>query len=207
MASDSQTTAIELSALREEELVPLLNQLDSLDLRRFDYISFHAPSQLKQLSEIDLVRLLQPIASRGWPVIVHPDIITDISLWTSLGNRLCIENMDKRKSVGRTCEELTEIFTKLPQASLCFDIGHARQIDPTMCEANRILRRFGDRIGQIHLSLVDSSSVHEPLNYEGTVAFQRVAHLLPREVPVILETPVTDAGIMKELCKVELLLA
>jgi hypothetical protein len=110
--------------------------------------------------------------------------------------------MDKRKTTGRTAQELASFFTALPEATLCFDIGHARQIDPTMCEADAILRQFGNRLQQIHLSLVNSRSGHEPLNYESIVAFRRVAHLLPKGTPIILETPVPSAGIEKELEKV-----
>jgi hypothetical protein len=40
-----------------------------------------------------------------------------------------------------------------------------------------------------------------PLNLEGTLAFRRVTHLLPGDVPIILETPVQRAGIEKDLEK------
>ncbi|MEX0712573.1 MAG: hypothetical protein WD278_09500, partial [Pirellulales bacterium] len=122
------------------------------------------------------------------------------------GDLLCIENKDKRKPVGRTAAELKWYFDRLPLARLCFDIGHARQIDPTMCEAELILRTFGDRIRQIHLSLVTSSSRHEPLNLESILAYQRVAHLLPKEAPIILETPVSVDRIPSEIEKVSLIL-
>ena len=36
---------IELSALRQNELIPLLNALPDLDLSGFKYVSIHAPSQ------------------------------------------------------------------------------------------------------------------------------------------------------------------
>lgn len=103
------------------------------------------------------------------------------------------------KPTGRTADELAVYFGELTDATLCFDIGHARQIDPTMCEADAILRRFGARLQQIHLSLANSQGGHEPLNYEAMLAFRRVSHLLPENVPIILETPVPAAGIDKEL--------
>jgi hypothetical protein len=37
--------ALELSALRQDELVPLLDALVALDLSEFEYVSIHAPSQ------------------------------------------------------------------------------------------------------------------------------------------------------------------
>jgi hypothetical protein len=161
---------------------------------------------LEQLSEQEVVSLLEDVASRGWPIVVHPDVITDFSQWGRLGDRLCIENMDKRKSTGRTASELAPFFEKLPSATLCFDIGHARQIDPTMVEAHAILTRYADRLQQVHMSLVNSSSAHEPLNYESLHAFRRVAHLIPKDVPIILETPVTSEQISAEVEKVAWLL-
>jgi endonuclease IV len=70
-----------------------------------------------------------------------------------------------------------------------------------MSEAEAILRRFGSRIRQIHLSLVTSSSAHEPLNYESLLAYRRVARLLPKDVPIILETPVRKEQVDEEISK------
>jgi hypothetical protein len=206
MVQGEPTAAIELSALREVELQPLVEALDSLDLDQFSYVSFHAPSKLAMLSERSLIEILGPVINREWPIIVHPDIITDFEAWRALGESLCIENMDKRKSVGRTTSELRPFFDELTEAGLCFDIGHARQVDPTMCEAENMLEAFQGRIRQIHLSLVNSNSVHEPLNYESIIAYQRVAHLIRRDVPVILETPVSGDRLRAEIRKAESLL-
>ena len=46
MLADKDVSAVELSALRQEELRPLVEDLDNLDLSRFRYIAFHAPSSL-----------------------------------------------------------------------------------------------------------------------------------------------------------------
>jgi hypothetical protein len=203
MLAGQNVAAVELSALREKELTPLIEVLDSLELHQFSYISFHAPSRLNDMPEALVVELLLKVTGRGWPVIVHPDVIAEDALWHRLGNLLCIENMDKRKPVGRTAAELNQLFLRFPQATLCFDIGHARQIDPTMCEATAILRRHGGRIRQIHLSLVASNSRHERLNRESLLAFRRVARQLPRDVPVILETPVGRQEMDEEISRAE----
>lgn len=159
--------------MREDELRPLVTLLDSIaeELRPFEYISFHAPSCRKSMTEIEFVAELQKVAKRGWAIIVHPDIIDDFSLWRPLGNAVCIENMDKRKSTGRTASELRPIFEQLPEATFCFDIGHAKQIDSTMMEARKLLEAFGHRLRQLHVSYVNSSSRHERLNRESILAF------------------------------------
>src|ERR1035438_7613326 len=93
--------AIELSALRQNELVPMLDALDTLDLTGFDYISIHAPSQFDPRWEKSLWERLQKEIWRGWPVVIHPDSICDFTLWRELGPAICVENMDNRKPVGR----------------------------------------------------------------------------------------------------------
>src|SRR5450759_1547757 len=123
---------------------------------RFSYIAFHAPSRIEPSAEADVVGRLEGVAQRGWPVILHPDAIHDYSLWRRLGNALCIENMDRRKPVGRTVAELESVFDELPEAGFCFDIGHARQVDSTMTEAYFLLRHFGGRLRQLHVSAVNT---------------------------------------------------
>ena len=135
-------------------------------------------------------------------MIVHPDAIRDFSIWREFGKLLCIENMDKRKPIGRTAKELGKIFSELPEASLCFDIGHARQCDPTMTEAYLILREFGSKLCQVHVSEVSTSSKHDRLSYTSMLAFQEVAHLIPENIPLILETPVSSEGMEAEMAYV-----
>ena len=191
--------AIELSALRQTELRPILEGIGQLDLSQFEYIAFHAPSQFRPKDEKEIVDLLADVCSRGWPVILHPDAICDFSLWQKLGSMLCIENMDKRKRIGRTVGELKRVFDQLPEASLCFDIGHARQVDSTMTEAYLILKRFGGRLRQVHLSEVNTRSKHDLLSYASILAFQEIATLIPEDVPIILETPVPEDQIEFEI--------
>lgn len=194
--------AIELSALRQNELVPLLNAIDNLDLTGFAYISIHAPSQFEPLWERALWERLQKEIWRGWPVVIHPDAICDFTLWRELGPMICVENMDNRKLVGRTARELAVIFERLPEASLCFDIGHARQVDSTMTEAYLILREFGSRLRQVHVSEVNTRSKHDPLSYSSILSFQEVASLIPSHIPLILETPVAEEDMAAEIAKV-----
>jgi hypothetical protein len=187
---DKKVKVIELSALRQRELVPLLNALGTLDLSFFTYVSVHAPSQLEEGTESQVAALLREVTRRGWPIIVHPDVVKNFELWEEFQELLFIENMDKRKPGGRTASELAVFFEQLPKASLCLDLGHARQVDPTMSEAALILETFGSRIGQLHVSEVNARSTHDPLSSAAVMAFRRISHLIPDEVPVVLETPV-----------------
>jgi len=190
---------IELSALRENELINFMDEIDSLDIDFFDYVSFHAPSKLVKFDEPQFVNILKQIAKKNWLIIVHPDIINNFSLWNSLGRLLCIENMDKRKNSGRTVADLEFIFEQLPEASFCFDVAHARQIDSTMSEAKLMINKFKNRLKQIHLSDVNSQSKHESLSLESLLSYSKLFEMLPSGIPIILESPVEREKIEHEI--------
>ena len=61
----TDTNAVELSALRESEIVELIANLDALDLRQFEYVSVHAPSKLTVMTERQLIAILLSVAKRG----------------------------------------------------------------------------------------------------------------------------------------------
>jgi hypothetical protein len=194
-----QVQAVELSALRQNELLPLVEELDRLDLCQFRYISFHAPSVMDPEFESVAIDALDQVALRHWPIILHPDAMYTPAKWARFADLLCIENMDKRKPIGQTASHLAEIFKLLPKASLCFDIGHARQVDPTMSEATAILQFCKRQLRQIHISEVNSQSKHDALSFESVLAFRKVAHLIPESVPVIVESRVVEEEVEDEI--------
>jgi hypothetical protein len=191
-------TAVELSALREPELRPLVDAAERLPLGKFEYVSFHAPSAFKNLHETDVVALLSRLPL-DWPVVVHPDLIHDPAIWATLGSRLCLENMDLRKRTGRTVDEMRAAFDALPKAGFCLDLGHARQIDPTMGVAIEMLQNFGPRLRQLHVSEVGTFGEHRRLGFLARTAFRRVVRYVPSDVPVILESIVAENDILDEL--------
>jgi hypothetical protein len=196
-----QTTAraVELSALRLAELDPLVNALDEIDLHQYEFVSVHAPSGVRAEDERHVVKRLEMVAAYDIPIVVHPDSIHNDSLWYQFSELLQIENMDKRKPIGRTREELSCLFDRFPDAALCLDLAHARQIDPSMTETSLILRDFGSRLAEIHLSEVNDASKHESISYSATLAYQQIAHLVPDHIPIILESILdTDSVVLIE---------
>ena len=190
---------VELSALREEELSPLLAWLDGRTLDDFDYVSVHAPSRFRAVDERGLVELLLPLRDRGWPIIVHADLIAEPAVWRVLGRSLCLENTDKRKPSGRGVAEVGRVFAPLPDATFCLDLGHARQVDPTMGQAYFMLKEFGGRLRQVHLSEVDTRSHHDRLSEAAAISFRQIAEYVPADVPIILESMVRPDAIDDEI--------
>jgi hypothetical protein len=193
---------LELSALRISELEPLIDALPNMDLSDYSYISFHAPSSFSQQEEAWVADKLFSGVPEQWPIVIHPDAIFDFTRWTRFGRRLAIENMDRRKPIGRTACELSVVYEKLPDASLCFDVGHARQCDASMTEAFLILSRFRDKLIEVHISEVNSASQHDPISHGAKIAFQQIARMIPEWIPVIIESRVTPAQIVTEAFRV-----
>jgi hypothetical protein len=198
---ESPARVIELSALRRPELPPLIADIENLPLGEFDFVSVHAPSSFDAAEESNVISELDRIAALGIPIVVHPDVIVSIADWRHFGALLLIENMDKRKAKGRTAADLAGLFEALPVARMCFDLGHARQVDPSMLEAARILEQHGDRLAQVHISEVSTASRHDPISEYAVQAFRLVAHLIPERTPIVLETLIDrgQSSIPKEL--------
>jgi hypothetical protein len=188
----SGVKVVELSALRLEELDPLVDALPNLNLTAFEFVSFHAPSRFTPNYEKHVLEQLSRVAKLSIPIVVHPNVMVTPQSWKRLGSLLLIENMDKRTTVGQTARDLGVLFKIFPAAKLCCDLGHARQVDPTMSEARMILERFKDRIAEIHLSDVNTSSRHDPLSTYAMTAFRSVSALIPESTPIILETLIDE---------------
>src|SRR6266700_7220462 len=73
MTRTANCEGVELSALRQSELFPLLESLGSLDLAGFEYISIHAPSQFEPEWEAVAWDRLREELWRKLPIVVHPD--------------------------------------------------------------------------------------------------------------------------------------
>ncbi len=208
MLRDERIPAVELSALRITEWKTLFLSLNQLDLNQFDYVSVHLPSSMTAQEERAVATdILESRPGWTWPLILHPDAISDWSLWRELGQLVCLENMDTRKEIGRTDRELDLIFRQLPESRLCFDIGHAWQVDPSMGAAYWILKHFQDKLVQVHVSEVNSHSKHDTLSYSTIESFRQVANMIPLHIPLILETPVSQAEMLTEMHKARFALA
>src|SRR5947209_14949983 len=96
---DKRVSVVELSALRQRELAPLVDALETLDLSAFSYVSVHVPSRVEEGTEREVVALLSVVLRRRWPIIVHPDVMRDFELWAAFRSLLLLENMDKRKPI------------------------------------------------------------------------------------------------------------
>jgi hypothetical protein len=183
----------ELAALSEDELPALHAFLCTGPSLPFHYLSVHGPSKNLRMAETRLVDALNRLPPSVDAIVLHPDVIDDPAELRRLGSRLVLENMDTRKSGGRTADELAPYFAELPDAGLCLDVAHARDVDPTMRGAHELLDRFAGRLRHLHVSSLDDAGHHVPLRAADEEAFGPVLRRC-RDVPWILEAPLPTAA-------------
>lgn len=86
-----EVDAVELSALRMEELAPLISALPALELAHFRYVSVHAPSRFGPEEEPYVVEMLRSAADMGFPIVVHPDTLHTPGMWLPFGRLLLLK--------------------------------------------------------------------------------------------------------------------
>jgi hypothetical protein len=154
-ACEVSTYAVELSALSEDELPGLIDYLATKPRLPFRYISVHAPVKNRLTDDTLRAGLLSGLPLWVRSIVAHPDAMDNPDVFRRLGMRLVLENMDGRKSSGRTAHELDLVFEQLPDAGFCFDIAHACSVDPSMGVATDLLDRFRSRLRQVHVSSLE----------------------------------------------------
>jgi hypothetical protein len=185
---------VELSALSGPELGPLAVALAEPDvLRGFEFVSVHAPSKRWSGTAGELAHELLTLPSIVQGFVLHPEAFADLHCFSELGDRLWLENMDRRKHDARTVAEMTRCFEVLPEARWCFDIAHAAQLDHSLGLAEDLLDAFHERLAEVHLSSIQSDGTHVPLTADDA---QRFAGVLARcqGVPWILEAPLPPSS-------------
>ena len=75
-----------------------------------------------------------------------------------------------------------------------------------MSQAAAILTQFKNRLGEVHLSTVNPLGLHEAFMFSSMRAFGEIADLIPQEVPIILESPVSWQQIENEAALAEMVL-
>jgi hypothetical protein len=188
LAHAASPYAIELAALSEREFPGLVAFLETDPDLPFRYVSLHAPTKHRRISEPELIERLCALPAWLDAIVVHPDSMEDVEAYAALGCRLVVENMDARKADGRTAAELERFLEALPDAGFCFDIAHAWSIDPSMREGERMLDAFACRLRHLHVSSLAADGHHLPLSDEHEELFGPLLSRC-RDVSWIFEAP------------------
>ena len=148
--------------------------------------------RIRQASLEEMLNSLEVAAQLGAEkVVLHPSMVfgmggyvldsvkehalSFISAMVQAAQRLeitiCLENMMPRNMLGVDCQYFEEIFTTFPSLKLTLDTGHANMGDPDGHRLNELSKRFGKRLGHIHVS--DNQGIYDDHLPVGVFFFYR----------------------------------
>lgn len=151
---------------------------------------------IRRASVTEMKRSLSVASDLGAEkVVLHPPMISGMGAYVAdrvrsyafefmedmiqsaerLGVTVCLENMMPRNGFGVEPSEFDSIFRRFPTLQFTLDTGHAHLGGNGKARLQELLKRFGGRIGHVHLS--DNRGLHDdhfPLGF-GTINFKRLA--------------------------------
>src|SRR3954452_10092980 len=77
--------AVELTALSERELPSLVNYLELAPELPFRFVSVHAPSKHRRMTEAELIDALCGLPCWLDAIVVHPDTMEDVEAYGRIG--------------------------------------------------------------------------------------------------------------------------
>lgn len=182
--------AIELNCVKGlSDNGEVITNISSDDLKGFKYVSLHAPTvKIRYKNDTSTHKLLSKLSEicRVLPiklVVFHPDVVDCWEIFSEYQIPYAFENLDIRKCFGQTVDEMETVFQRL-DCKFVLDLNHCFTIDPTMQIAEKMIKKFGDRLSEIHLS--GYTSYHDLL-YK-TRQIEIMNPLKGINVPIILES-------------------
>jgi hypothetical protein len=190
-----ETQAIELHCLDETMVDRLLNG-PTIDLSYFSYISVHTPNlsyngernSQKILTKLNLVCKRYSVNN----LVFHTDKEMDWATLASYKNLpISLENMDERKTFGKTVSDLKPILDRYG-FKLTLDLQHCFVNDPSMQTALEFQEEFSDRLAEYHISGFQKEFLHYPLFK--TKQKEIINSLQYRNIPIIIESSFDQFG-------------
>ena len=183
---------VELGFLRFERIKSdWLDEISSKDLTDFYYVSLHAPKinyGYNEQTRFVFKKILGFNKKRKLDTVVfHPDLVEDFNIFNNVEFNISFENMDNRKELYRTPDELKKLLDKNDKFKLVLDVNHAYVNDESMKNTKAFYELLGDRIQEVHLTGYDKK--HEPL-YQ-TKQLNIIKSIQDFKVPMIEEAPLT----------------
>ena len=128
------------------------------------------------------------------------------ALKTESNVSICLETMaGKGSEIGRTFEEIKKIIDKIENKNrimVCLDTCHLNDAGYNICEFDKVLKEFDEKIGLNKIGCVHINDSKNPISSHkdrhenigfGTISFNSLLNViyndLLKDVPKILETP------------------
>jgi len=175
MLRETGAKAVELSALRAAELESLMESLDDLDWTSFVQVG---PRTIERDASTSGTRWKAAGSCPAWLANRGSSRLHSRRCPMAVVRQAGLHrDMDKRKPIARTRDELCVWFDRLPRHPSAW-ISRTSTDRSHYDRGLPILRDFGNRVAEVHLSEVNAASKHEPISYGATLAYQQVASMI-----------------------------
>lgn len=147
-------TAIEFHIPKQADILAL-KTITKKNLDGFSHVSIHLPkteykNNQKTRAMLDSVYgHCKRLGMRA--MVIHPDLVSDWSVFNKYSIVLAVENMDKNKNFGANVDDLNRVFGAI-DARMVLDLNHCYTLDPSMRLARDFYKQFKDRITHLHIS-------------------------------------------------------
>ena len=184
-------SGVEIVFPTEQELNAFhLSRKDAQWLRGLEHTTIHAPFNLflSKASENAILKQLNIISElyeeiRAKSVVFHPASRERLAPLADRNFHVAVENLPPRNQVG--IGKLQQIFDVYPYFSFCLDISHAYLWSKD--ETVRLIRAFGDRLSQIHLSGTYRRKSHQSLQTVSQDFLRTIGDIKHLDVPLVVE--------------------
>lgn len=184
-------SGVEIIFPTEQELTAFrLSGIDAQWLRDLPYTTIHAPFNLflSHASKEMILRQLNVISAlckriHAKSVVFHPAPCEQLALLKDLDFNITVENLPPGRHTS--IPELRRIFNEYPEFSFCLDISHAYLW--SKYETARLIREFGNRLSQIHLSGTYRRKSHQSLQSVSRDFLETIEDIKHLEVPLVIE--------------------
>jgi hypothetical protein len=199
-------SGVEIVFPTEQELNAFhISGIDAQWLSGLPYTTIHAPFNLfsSHASEETILKQLNVISKlyeriHAKSVVFHPAPCEKLAPLTDRNFHVILENLPPGRHAG--IPDLRRIFNEYPEFAFCLDISHAYLW--SKYETARLLREFGSRLSQIHLSGTYRRKSHQTLQSVSRNFLQTIDDIKQLEVPLVIEEDFkvkSIAGVKKEL--------
>ncbi|UCH02010.1 MAG: hypothetical protein JSV20_09385 [Candidatus Bathyarchaeota archaeon] len=162
------------------------------DIKKFDYISIHAPfKEVRYKRDVTTKNIIEKLclfceqlSIQG--IVIHPDITDDFKYLEKSGLPFLVENMDYRKKFGKTPEHFRGLIKEY-NFGFVLDTQHAYENDATMKLGIELISIMGDRLKELHVSGRTQSEIHSLVHASDNRDLIQQALKLCIGVPKIVE--------------------
>jgi len=185
--------AIEINFGSYNELINFeLNRETAKMLRKFSYVSIHAPSKEivygntheTKLAFEKIKYLSGKIKIKG--IVIHPSSVEDFSIFNEFNLPFLVENMDKMQEKFTNPQHFSELRENY-NFGFVLDLQHAYEHDSSMKLCKELIEIMGNRLKELHVSGMNTKLHHALVHCSDNKEAISSILKLKLNIPIILE--------------------